>query len=395
MKLAIIELHGHLECLNSFCKIFEHSSFQIDIYTIPRIYNELQHYSYSRQFRWNVKPQNMSIKKFLTVSKTALNNYDILFFTTMEIETGYSPYTGIGQKPATVLRVHNINSWFNRLHNIRLYFTPHDLFKDFSYLIRVFFGKADWLHKAQILRSISFFTFPTNQMTQFAATNQLVKSEKLIAPIPVSVFDPEYYKPPEKERITFTIPGKVDKRRRDYYLILRVLENVLKKSNKSIKLIFLGKATSNYAKDVIKQFKKLSVDYSTFKFQYFTARVPQAQFDDIIKKTDLFLSPINIQTKYKLYREIYGQTKLSGIESDIIRYGKPAILPKAYQVDEDIQGLIDFYSNEEELSAILKEYIHTDLLSRKISMAKNILENYSPEKLLPNIERIFLNLINQ
>ena len=395
MKIAIIELHGHLECLNSLCKIFEHSSFRIDIYTTSGIYSELRHYSYSRQFRWNVKPQKMSVKKFLTLSKTALNNYDILFFTTMEIETGYSPYTDIGQKPATILRIHNINSWFNRIHNIRLYITTHDLFKDFSYLIRVFFGKADWFHKARILRSISFFTFPTNQMTQFAKTNHLVNSGKLIAPIPVSVFDPEYHKPLEKEHITFTIPGKVDKRRRDYYLILRVLKNILKKSNKGIKLIFLGKATNNYAKDVIKQFKKLSVDYSTFEFQYFTARVPQTQFEDIIKKTDLFISPINIQTKYKLYREIYGQTKLSGIESDIIRYGKPAILPRDYQVDEDIQDLIDFYSNEEELSAILKEYIHTDLLSRKTSMAKIILENYSPEKLLPEIEKIFLSLVNQ
>ena len=99
-----------------------------------------------------------------------------------------------------------------------------------------------------------------------------------------------------------------------------------------------------------------------------------------MRNTDLLVSPIILDTRYKIYREKYGFTKISGVEADVIRYGVPAIIPSKYPLEENLRHLIDGYDSLESLSDLLLKYINGDLLNQRRNDFRQVTELYRPEK---------------
>jgi len=383
MKIAVIELDTHSECLYSFCKIFAGSEHHLTIYTKMSIHNEITGESFMKQFDWQIKPQKLSKAKYLRQINDSLNTHDIIFIST--VESCYRTYANLDYGALTVLRIHNANTWLNRWKSISISFSPYILYKDLSYFIRIAIYGLDWLHTKKLVERINFITLPNKTIQQYVEKHGLVDPEKIAPCFPLAVYDNSNTNDKNKDVVRITVPGAVDQRRRDYQLLLSAWKQIIPKLEKRVELSLLGKTKGGYGKRIVHAFQDLQSD--KFKFRSYLNRLQQLEFNDVMRNSDLLVSPIILDTRYKIYREKYGFTKISGIETDVIRHGIPAIIPSGYPLDENLKQLIDGYDSVEGLSRLLLEYINGDLLDQRKSSVRQVTEFYKPVKVREKLIR--------
>jgi hypothetical protein len=94
-----------------------------------------------------------------------------------------------------------------------------------------------------------------------------------------------------------------------------------------------------------------------------------------MRETDLIISPIVIRTKQGIYGEDYGYTKISGSISDLIHYGKPALIPAAYPLQPALAPLVQTYLDRADFSQKLQQLISGDLLE---AMRRQIVQVLAP-----------------
>lgn len=376
MKIAIIELDTHSECLYSFCKIFAGSEHHLTIYTKRSIHNEITGESFMRQFEWQIKPQKLSKAKYLRRINNSLNEHDVIFIST--IESCYRTYANLDYKALTILRIHNANTWLNRWKSISIRFTPYILYKDFSYFIRIAVFGLDWLHTKRLLEKVDFITLPNKTIQNYVEKRGLMDSGKVAPSFPLAVYDNGTTGDKNKDVVRITVPGAVDQRRRDYQLLLSAWKQIIPKLEKRVELSLLGKTKGGYGRKIVNAFRDLQSD--KFSFKSYLKRLQQLEFNSVMRNSDLLLSPIILDTRYKIYREKYGFTKISGIETDVIRYGIPAIIPSGYPLEGNLKQLIDGYDSLEGLSELLLNYINADLLKQRKNNVRQVTESYRPEK---------------
>ncbi|MBC8526537.1 MAG: glycosyltransferase [Candidatus Cloacimonetes bacterium] len=391
MKIAILELHTHGECLYSFCKAFAGSEHQLTIYVNHSIYQELSGESFIGQFDWKIKKPNVSTCKFLKRNINSINKHEIVFIAT--VESDFRAYAKINFKPVTILRIHNANTWLNAQKSINISFSPYSLYKDMSYFIRIFLMGLDWYYKNNILHKVDYLTFPSSSISQYVQKQGLTANYKVGSQIPLAVYDSKFLKEPSIDSISITVPGGIDERRRDYKLLLKVWKQIVPEFKKVVQLNFLGKTKGKYGKDIEKAFDYLQTD--NFIFKNFIKRIPQFEFNSVMKKTDILLSPILLDTRYKIYHEKYGYTKIAAIESDIMRYGKPVILHSEYPINKTFAPIIDQYDSSEKLAELLLSYINEDLLFVRTKNIEQLLENYKPEKIRKKIIYFFSSAVQK
>ena len=114
------------------------------------------------------------------------------------------------------------------------------------------------------------------------------------------------------------VPGKIEKFRRDY-------DSVFKMISKNQKWCLLGEPIGTYGKEIVKKCK----DYNErgYSIKYFTDFVPEDTYKDILKGCNCIVSPLRSQTigTNRLCSEVYGKTKICGAFFEAIKYGKPLI----------------------------------------------------------------------
>lgn len=375
MKIAIIELDTHSECLYSFCKIFAGSGHHLTIYTLNRIHKEITGESFMKQFDWQIKPQKLSKAKYLRQINNSLNEHDVIFIST--VESCYRTYARLDYQASTILRIHNANTWLNRWRSISISFSPYILYKDLSYFIRIAIFGLDWLYTKKLLERIDFITLPNEIIRSYVEKSSLMDSRKIAPPFPLAVYDNNTVDDRNEDVIRITVPGAVDQRRRDYQLLLSAWKRVIPKLNRRVELSLLGKTKGRYGRKIVNAFRDLQSD--KFNFRSYLNRLQQLEFNEVMRSTDLLASPIILDTRYKIYREKYGFSKISGIETDVIRYGVPAIIPSGYPLDEKLKPIIDGYNSLESLSDLLLKYINQDLLKHRKKKATEVVDLYRPE----------------
>ena len=155
MKIAVIELDYHAECLNSFCKAFKDSGEQISLYTNEDIYQDLSKEDYANKFQWIVKDAKTSVKIFLNTELSAINQHDIVFFTT--VESSFHAFANVDFNPVTILRIHAVNSFFYRLRNIHIELKPAYIYRAVIYMINEILLGFDWYYLKKLLNKINYF----------------------------------------------------------------------------------------------------------------------------------------------------------------------------------------------------------------------------------------------
>ena len=380
MKIALIELDFHVDSVDGICKIFEGSNHELHIFTTEKNFSILKNRSYANKHTWNLLKSKNKLA-FLNAKKQEINSCDGVFINT--ISSDFGCFAKFDFKPTTILRIHNAYKVFAPWNHLKIYPNILGIWKVISYVFREIIWDRFWIYRPQVVKKIDFFTFPDKAIVDFLLKNNIIPKEKIAPVLPIKVFDETVQlKINESETINFTIPGGMDRRRRDYLPVLNAFKILLPQTIKKISLSFLGKCNSNYGREIISEFKKLSGE--NFKINSFEDFVPQADFDSIMNETDVVISPVNADGLTQIYGEIYGKTKISGSITDVVLFPKPLILPSSYLLNENLKTIFDTYSSPENLSDLILGYVNDKkLIAEKTKLIfENLKENYEKKMVL-------------
>lgn len=298
-KIAYIELDTHAEIAGNFMELMRGSkAFEVDYYFSERIIKQIGQHHPNIHLSESTELLNQLNEK----------KYDLIIIGT--VHRYFNLFNEIAEKFNTSVIVHNLN--FTKISRFQLF---KNIFKkDFKYRLKL------WL-KEDLLSAPEVFE---------RAKNLLILDESL-AKKPIKylpLFYCEEFETSQKAQVNIIIPGAVDQKRRDYKGVLKKLKSF--KSTYKFVIYFLGKAEGKELQ-WLKKFEKRKP--SNLKLHYFTQKVPQKKFDEIMQSADLLWCPIQRETSFFSNKEIYGKTKMSGNIGDAIKYGKKAIFPKGFTSD--------------------------------------------------------------
>ena len=174
------------------------------------------------------------------------------------------------------------------------------------------------------------------------------------------------------DKITFTITGSVDTKRKNYSLVLRSFNNLFSKNpelKKSVNIVLLGKMRDPM---IVNMIRENNLVECTTIFKEF---IKEETFKNFIKKTDFIIVPT--------YKDShYGLTKVSGSFGDGVSFGMPFLLPNYYAEGFSFpENIIRF--DEDSLENTLLECINMKFDKNKYMKLKNKAILYS--KKLNNI----------
>ena len=373
MKIGYFEIYRHIECLDSFCKIFSelNGSDQVSVFTKEIYARELEE-KYPN-ILW-FKKTSEKTSDFLEKNAANINSLDILIISTMVIYEDLNYFINFNFKPKIILRIHNINFWFNRMRSI--YFTG--LFNRFYDSMAIFWKylifKGNIYKIKRFLDKVDYYTFCRDVMKDHALRNYPKLKKKTIFTIPLAIPYDGISSKKVSPDMTISIPGYIDIKRRDYQLVYNVLKYIKPKLKKKLIIKLLGKPVNASGYEITEKLKSLSS--GNLEIITFNERLNQTDFLNEITDSTILLSPIRVNTHYTLQKEIYGKTKISGIEDDIIRYQKPAILPKTYTPSKIIKPFVYQYNDLAELSDLILQILNDEIsVPLSETIYKRIMEN--------------------
>ncbi len=383
VKIAIVELEGHVECLYSFLNFLQIHDDEVHVFTSQKIFKELNPAA-DVSFHFHILDRGQSKAAFLNRNISRLNSCDAIFFNSLQKDPHLYPFSEI--KAPKFLRIHNMNTFFNRSASISLDWSPYALWKDFSYFLREYIIQRQTAFFDRFIAETDFIMLPDTHYEKFLVKMSDFPSEKIFNGVPMASYKTRLNLD-EKDCFNIVITGTIDERRKDYLFAFECIKKVLTLTNQKIDLCLLGAPKGPYGNKVIQAFK--SLDASNFQFTFFEQRIDQQTFEKYVFQADLLYAPIKIETRYKFFKEVYGKTKISGSWTDMIRYGKLLCLPDAYPLADGFHEFCLTYNNlESNVSAILELMNDQALLKLKSNALKTFLENnYSNSRLYTSFRR--------
>lgn len=361
IKLTVLEFDYHAEVLRNTCRIIEGSRIALTVFTTTKIWQQVNLYNDELPNNFQLfilDKKNQSLGSFMKAHLFDLNSSDVIFFNT--IASNYKLFNELNLEPLQVVRIHNSNAYFKPFLSgykprLNLFF----LWKDFSHFVRNSIAHLDWYHRNRFLNKVDYFSFSNEIIKKYAIDKLGVEFQKAIC-LPFTYTSRMVSKVAAKadnNEITISVIGRVDKRSRDYKFLFKSFVEVaekLKNSDYSINLVLLGAANSVYGRSIVKLFDSISSEkLSVLTFLKF---VEQEKFVKIINKTDFLILPIVSKTRYTIYDETFGFTKISGNINDIITYCKPALIKADYPIAKNLILMTDSYVTEAELASKILDW---------------------------------------
>ncbi len=364
IKVGIIELDYHLECLQSSIFLFAKSDVELHVFTKKIFFNELSPICGNINVKWHtpINDNPKVVKNFLVKQKLLLESMDLVLFNTLESKFKFFVKFKLSTKVA--LRIHNAYTFLDPLGNVEWPTNIFSLYKFISYIFREEILKQRTYWAARFLSEVNYVMFPNTNISKYVYGNILNAVEyRLLSPIPMAYpknvnTRPKYQ---SNKALTVVIPGSVDPKRRNYSEIYEAFQILKTRSEKKIKLIFLGRSNLYVANKVRRSFNRICSE--KLEVVFFDKRIPMVEYEKYMYLSDVMLNPIKIETNYHVFKEIYGKTKISGAVTDIVRYGKPLILPQAYNIDMDLNNCCLTYTNIDELVCTILKLTNNKILN--------------------------------
>ncbi len=353
MKLAVLEFDYHAEVLRNLCEGLEGSGIETVIFTTENIARAAGGADRFPGIRWECAGAGESTITFVTQKLKAINACDAVLFNTLA--SNFKFFSQLALTPPVVLRVHNAATYLSPKPEFKPIFTPFFLFKDASYLLRKTLGEREAFWRSKFVQRVDRFCFPDAALEAAVREKGWLQGRETLTPLPFTVHEPGYRKAPQSGHRSLTVIGSLDPRRRDYPALLDALEAVLPDLERRCTLTLLGRPRGSFGRNLLTRF--LSLQSANFTVNTYTAFVPQNEFERVLRNTDFLVIPALDKTRYTLYTEHYGQTKISGNVYDMIRYGKPAIMPEHYRLDPDVATMTARYRSTPELKRLLQLWI--------------------------------------
>lgn len=342
LKIAYIELDTHPDILSNFYELMRDSEvFEVSYFLSEKI-----------SIIFNVQDSAIRIVDVKNVVQVLQEeSWDLVVIGT--VHRYFNVFSKIVKQFPTAIIVHNLE--FSKSSNQNLT----------SLIV-----KEDTLYRLKLATKEGLFSMNSvyeNAKTVFVLDQKFENSKYQFLPL----FYVKSAETQSSDVFKVVIPGAVSQKRRDYK---RILNQVLK-FRKPTELVLLGKAQGEELKWILEAKKQLP---NHIQIVYFTEKVPQEQYDLILKSANVLWCPVQIETEFFSQKEWYGKTKLSGNIGDAIKFAKPAVFPKEYQSD------FPFVFSE-------KSDVETQL--HDVSNSKIDWNSFSKEKVQKELEETLLKVI--
>ncbi len=356
-SIAIIEVDYHQEVLRSLIEILEPLNCKIYVFSLERIWKRAAIKTKLKKTEVYLAKNRREIKKLITNNLEIINNTELIIFNTLASKFRF--FASIQYNPPVLLRVHNVNTYLNfSWKNLDFKLSPFYIWKDTSYIFRRVIGSFELFYRKKFIQNrIDYFSFPEKSVAQYAIKNGFVQEERVIDFIPFVYSNTETIKVVEKDFVSITIIGLVDKRKKDYNEVYEAFKSLVPQLKSKVVLNFLGRPVGIKGKAILGTFKKL--ENSNFRVNTYNAFVPLDEFKRVTENTDFLLIPVTQFYHFSIFREIAGKTKVSGNINDAIVSGKPALIPSFYELEKGIKPMFVTYSGSEELIHRLSDWIST------------------------------------
>lgn len=317
MKIAIYE-PIHLECIFPYCEMLSHRGDQVSICTSAAFKNDLQVVLGEQYAAFEFSFLDMSESRRLFWQK--INSFfhssafDLIILNSIDFRHLMIYKALQKQEACIVVTLHDINNFFKPKYSWR----PKTILRSLGKILLA--KKAD-----------AFFVYAKAMQEYILSKQYTTKPVFLLPPVITKAQNPR----PESPVFVITIPGSIDKKRRDYKLVLECFSKLSTKYSQNIKLFLAGRPVGKYGYEILQTANNLKQKGHSISF--YEQEIPENIFRGIIEETTLLWSPLCIDTLvHDRIAETYGVTKMSGNIHDAIRYGKPLMVPDQLRLPEEI-----------------------------------------------------------
>jgi len=317
--------------------------------------------------------KNRSYMKAISASskdiKERINNgnFDLVVFETLQglpfLKASYDELSSIKVKKAAI--VHDADVWAGEKRNVPFSLRlndslSHNYFKkwlnNLDYLITLEDEQTEYIKS-----KIDFFN-PSHVITlrcKFAFDNDKLHSNSV------------------NEKVIFTIPGSVDRLRRDYFGFLKSFERIAK-DHDEIAGYLLGRMMEGDVKKYI-----LSSDILKSHVKFWDESVPNDEFERVISESHFIVLPVAGN-----YR--YGITKITGPLYDALVDAKPVIISNNVHVNPKYMKSVLVYdpSNMEEILEKAFNMVKSGEYKNLVDDAKKVRDIFRPENFLKEVSKM-------
>lgn len=192
--------------------------------------------------------------------------------------------------------------------------------------------KAAQLQRAQcdfadLDRKVDFYCFGSESVAHYFETRS-GRTNTLLLPTNVGSRGAPAL-PAYGGHLHIAIIGSVSPQRKDYRGVLTALIGA--DLRRPVTLSLLGSCPdAGFGRDLAALVASNSNPRLTIRFDPARRHISTEALRELLREVHVLLSPIQPDTEFRLHREIYGVSKVSGSEGDCLALGRPLLLPDSY-----------------------------------------------------------------
>ncbi len=159
-------------------------------------------------------------------------------------------------------------------------------------------------------------------------------------------------RPPYREHLHVAIIGSVSQVRKDYRSVLAAL--IAADLQRPVTLSLLGSCPdAAFGRELAALVASNANPKLEIRFEPARRYISADALRELLREVHVLLSPIQPDTEFRLHREVYGLSKVSGSEGDCLALGRPLLLPRSYVCARYADPLVVHYADMRELVAVL------------------------------------------
>ena len=331
----------------------------------------------SGRVKFIIKPEEQSVGEFLTaVSKSSLDRIHI-----NTISKYYKEFAYVNWGSSVYFTVHNIDLWYDNsfVNRTKTLISDYRSRPGNLKLPLILFIKDFWRQyfRDRFIKRISKGNYKiiVYSQSQKRHLEKYIESGKILV-FPFCLHTDFKDQSAGNKKLRFCIPGSVSNQRRNYTGLFDILEKQLFEIRQDIIIDLLGyiPADNRFLLEKIQ-----SLNSKGFEIIYNEGFIDIAGFDDRLSRCDIILG--NLKVQMNVFRK-YGETKETGVIFNIIKSGKPGIMPYAYPVDEELTDICLFFKDYDDLADLMKRLSkdRNNLAAIKLK-AIDVVNHYRPESL--------------
>lgn len=388
-RIGLIEIKSANHALAGLCKISNTPTNSVTVFTTRRLFPRVEEELHGRigDYEWILDKDDEGVYSYLKrIEQICNDRIDIVLIKTFR----HWQFAFFRPRCKVLAHLRNLNFWLRDINS------P-------SILIRKMMDKTNLLSRKLHVNPI------TGPIVRRAMLSRLDGVFVEYPPLKSYIHESFRYRgkvyfilnrpyegvvpQPSGDRVTFTVPGRIQETRRDYRTVMRVFGELFAKYGSTIELRLVGEPVGAYGQSIVSQCEELKG--KGFNVSSPTGYVPTAVLDKAMNDADVIISPMRSRYRSVTVEETYTVTKGTGIFSDVVKCAKPVVVPHTYKVIDEIKGSFLTYRDEAELQSLLATLIEDrEKLERLKKEAVKTSERYSLHRLHRSFDEMVAELLD-